>query len=399
VTRPLFEKTLKRPRPLAAAAVFALSGLAALGFALADGGFSARSWSLVAGIVFGVALQRGELSLVRAWRDLFVLRNADQLLGFLSALFVAATLTLGTLALIDAIGAPKEARIGPVSWMLPIGAFVFGVGSTIARGGVMVNLRRLAEGSLVAAPGLLAIFFGFVGGVATWPWIYRNAIVSAPRPWLPDWFGFSGALVLQIALLAALAVPLWRLRSAPSSPLLGFRERLVVQPWPATAAGALLGTLVAVSYAVGEPLGLIAECATVARSVATALGLAPESLPELDAGVGGLKAPLLRGFAISGPLVIVVGFLTGAFASALGSGRFSFAAFTMRESVEMTLGGLLLGWGAMTALGAITGEAIAGVAIGAVSGWVFFGFASLGVIAALKLDRRAEVVLSDAGPA
>jgi hypothetical protein len=215
VTRPLFWKRLSQPRPLIAAALFVAALAGALLLAAVDGSFGARSWALVAGVVFGVALQRGELSLVRAWRDFLVLRDAGQLLGFLSALAVAATLTLGGLVLTGAAQAPENARIGPVSWLLPISAFVFGVGSVIARGGVMVHMRRLGEGSLVAAPALLATFGGFVLGVALWPWTWRIAIGDAPSPSLPSSFGFPVALTAQAAIILAIAAALWSRRPRP----------------------------------------------------------------------------------------------------------------------------------------------------------------------------------------
>jgi hypothetical protein len=391
VTRPLFLKHLSEPRPGLAGLVLLLALASAISLTALDGTFSARAWPLVAGIVFGVALQRGELSLVRAWRDLLVLRDSNQLLGFLAALFVAQVATLGALALIGVDAPPANARIGPVSWILPPAAFVFGVGSVVARGGIMVHLRRLGEGSLVATPALLATFGGFVGGLALWPWTWAHAVDGARAPFLPEALGFAGALVVQFAAIAALAALLWRCRPIAEPDLRSMRVRLMVEPWPATSAGALLGLLVAVSYAAGEPLGLIAECATAARWLATMLGLAPVDLPGLSDGVGGIVVPLITGFALTEHVVILIGFVVGAFACALASGRFSLAGFTLREGVEMIIGGALLGFSAMTALGAITGEAIAGVAVGAASGWIFLLFASLGIIVTLKLDPRQAV--------
>ncbi|MFC7052843.1 YeeE/YedE thiosulfate transporter family protein [Hansschlegelia quercus] len=392
MTRPLFLKALSVPRPGLAGAVLIAAAFAAATFAVLDGRFSHRGWPLVAGIVFGVALQRGELSLVRAWRDLLVLKDSNQLLGFLAALFAAQIVTLGALVLIGAGAPPANARIGPVSWILPPAAFVFGVGSVVARGGVMVHLRRLGEGSLVAVPALLAVFAGFVGGVALWPWTWVHAVEGAPAPFLPETLGFAGSLLAQFAIIAALAVLLWRRRPAAKPDPRSLRVRLMVEPWPATSAGALLGLLVAASYAAGEPLGLIAECATAARWLATMAGLAPSNLPGLSDGVGGIVVPLMTGFALTEHVVILIGFIVGAFACALASGRFSLAGFTLRDAIEMVLGGLLLGLGAMTALGAVTGEAIAGVAVGAASGWIFLAFASLGILAALILDPRDAMI-------
>lgn len=383
--RPLFWKRLSEPRPALGLAIFSLCLGAAGVLSVVDGGFSARCWALVAGLAFGVALQRGELSLVRAWRDLMALRDSGQLLGFLTALAVAATLTLGVLGAFG-LSPPETARIGPVHWLLPVAGIGFGVASVIARGGVMVHMRRLSEGSLIAVPAMTATFAGFVGGVALWPWTWGWAVSGAPAPSLPEALGVFGALGVQLAAIAVMAAALWRFR--PSGGASGrLVERLLVTPWPAWAAGGLLGALVAVSYAAGEPLGLIAECATVARRLATTLGLAPVDLPGLDAGVGGIRVPLEQ-IGLSEHVVILLGFVAGGFSAAVSSGRFSIAGFTFREGIEMTVGGLLLGFCAMTALGAITGEAIAGVAVGAVSGWVFLASASLGIVIALHVDPR-----------
>jgi hypothetical protein len=386
-TRPLVFKHLTAPHPKMAVAVLAVAAALALAFAVLDRGFRERSVGMAIGVVFGIALQRGELSLVRAWRDLIALKDSGQLLGFLCALGVAAALTLGGLILLGE-GRPENARIGPVDWLLPVAAFVFGVGSVIARGGVMVHLRRLGEGSLVAAPALLATFAGFMVALSHWPWTWAVVIADAPRPWLPQWFGLEGALAVQLIAIAALAALLWRYRPRQSLERRPLLARVTVEPWPAAAAGALLGLLVAASYAVGEPLGLIAECAMAARWLVTALGLAPLDLPGLDEGIAGLAAPLITGFAVTEHVTILLGFLMGATACAIASGRFSVEGFSRRDGVEMLVGGLMIGWGVMTSLGAVTGEAIAGVAIGAVSGWVFLIFASFGVVAALTLDPR-----------
>ncbi|HVI28546.1 YeeE/YedE thiosulfate transporter family protein [Hansschlegelia sp.] len=390
MTRPLLPKHLSVPRPRAAGLVILAVLVATAALAFHDGGLLPRAWALAAGIVFGIALQRGELSLVRAWRDLLILGDSGQLLGFLAALAVAASLTLGGLALAGHAAPPEAARIGPVSWLLPVAGLVFGVGAVIARGGVMVHMRRLSEGSLVAAPALLAIFVGFIAGLATWPWAYRTAIASAPSPWLPDIFGLAPTLALEIAALGLCAAALWRWRPRRDAPGRTLAVRVLVEPWPGAAAGAVLGGLVAASYAVGEPLGLIGECAATARWVGAGLGLLPDALPGLDDGIAGFELPP-AGFGLTGDVLVLFGFLAGAFAAALASGRFAPATATFRDVVEMVAGGLLVGWGAMTALGGLTGEAVAGVAVGAASGWCFFVFASLGVALALQFDRRAPV--------
>lgn len=391
-TRPLFVKRLGHPHRWAAAATLIGAGAVALGLSLYDGGFLHRGWPLVAGLIFGVTLQRAELSFVRAWRDVIVLREGDQLFGFALAFAVAAALTLGAMLATGAETPPPGARIAPVSWLLPVSAFAFGLGSVIARGSLMVHLRRLGEGSLVAMPALLATFSGFVLAMAHWPWSYAHGLGTTPALWLPEKLGLVPTLALEVAVLGALAAVAWRYRSVErSSPRArSLPQRLLVDPWPAAPACAAVGVLAALSYAAGEPLGLTAECAAVARWLATLLGLAPRDLPGLDAGIGGLVVPL-RGLGFSGHVVIVTGVIAGAFAAALASGRFSIAGMTAREAVEMAVGGLLIGWGAMTGLGTVTGAILSGLAVGALSGWVFLVFASAGIIVGLRLDPRPAV--------
>ena len=46
----------------------------------------------------------------------------------------------------------------------------------------------------------------------------------------------------------------------------------------------------------------------------------------------------------------------------------------------------------MTALGAITGEAVSGIAVGAISGWIFLIFACAGVVTGLKIYPQPQMV-------
>lgn len=390
-TRPLFVKRLGHPHRWGAVAVLLTAVVLTAALTVHDGAFLHRGWPLVAGMTFGVALQRSELSFVRAWRDLIVLRDGDQLFGLFLAFGLAALLTIGGMMILGDPSPPPGARIAPVSWLLPVAAFAFGAGAVIARGSLMVHLRRLGEGSLVAVPALLTTFLGFVVALSHWDWTYAHALGTAPAIWLPATLGYGPTLALEVGALAACAAVVWRFHSPPETRAPeGLADRLLVRRWPAAPACVLIGLLAALSYAAGEPLGLTAECAAVARWLATALGLASTSMPGLDTGIGGLVVPL-RGLGFSGHVVIVTGVIAGAFAAALASGRFRIVGMTVREGAEMALGGMLIGWGAMTGLGTVTGAILSGLAVGALSGWVFLIFCSLGVVVALKLDPRPQM--------
>lgn len=396
-TRPLFRKALSEPRPAAAGVALAATAALIGWLAASDGHFMHRAWPLLVGALFGIALQRSELSFVRAWRDVLVMRDSDQMLGFAACVTVASALTLGGMLVLGAAVPPAGARIAPVSPILPVSAFAFGVGAVIARGSLMVHLRRFGEGSLVAVPALLATFAGFVLAMVMWPWAYDHALARAPSPWLPATLGVGGALGVELAVLALATAALLRLRPPHHDCGHGRWTRLTVDPWPAAPAGALIGILAALSYAAGEPIGLASEGAAFARWLATSLGLVPVAMPGLDEGIGGLVVPL-RFLSFSGHLVIVTGVLLGSFAAALASGHFKVVGMTPREAAEMAVGGLLIGWGGMLGLGTVTGAVVSGIAVGALSGWVFLVFVSLGVVLGLKFDRRAVMTAPEPVP-
>jgi hypothetical protein len=60
----------------------------------------------------------------------------------------------------------------------------------------------------------------------------------------------------------------------------------------------------------------------------------------------------------------------------------------MNEIVRGLAGGLLMGWGAMIALGCTVGVLLSGIHAGALSGWIFLVFCFAGVAAGLWARRR-----------
>src|SRR5690606_89450 len=70
--------------------------------------------------------------------------------------------------------------------------------------------------------------------------------------------------------------------------------------------------------------------------------------------------------------VFVLALIAGAFAAALPAGDFKPQWPALREFPRLLIGGLLMGWGAMIALGCTVGVLLSGIMAGALSGWVFF---------------------------
>ncbi|MFM7891793.1 MAG: YeeE/YedE thiosulfate transporter family protein, partial [Actinomycetota bacterium] len=68
---------------------------------------------------------------------------------------------------------------------------------------------------------------------------------------------------------------------------------------------------------------------------------------------------------------LVIGFVVASLAAAVGGGRFTIHRPTVGNSVTALIGGVLLGWGSLTALGCTVGVLLSGTQAFALSGVVF----------------------------
>lgn len=349
-------------------------------------------FSMLLGGAFGVLLQRSRFCFYCIARDYIERRDPRGLLGILVALAVGL---LGTYAVIGGwmpvpspTRLPAEAHIGPVSWVLALGALVFGIGMTVSGSCISAHLYRLGEGSPVAPFALVGAVAGFALGFLSWNELYLRAVQEAPILWLPRWLGYGGSLALQLGVLAGLALLLMRHRAPVEAPASSLVEQVFRRRWPAFVGGALVGALATVAYLRVGPLGVTAELGSWSRTAADGLGLLPKRLEGLDTFAG--CATALKETLLSRNGVFVGGLILGALAAALVAGQFTPRLPTLRDAARGLAGGVLLGWGAMVSLGCTVGVLLSGIFAGAVSGWVFAFFCFAGVwISSLVLRRMA----------
>ena len=247
--------------------------------------------------------------------------------------------------------------------------------------------------------------------------LYLSMIQQAPVVWLPHHLGYGGTVLLQGAALGLLALGLSRLGRGGREPA----SRLPVGAWDATGQGpngarvdtlardvsppvatdpppwrALLqdrwspavgGLLVAfigvIAYLRIAPLGVTAELGSVARTAASAVGALPSRLEGLDTFAG--CATAVKNALLSNNGAFVLALVAGAWAAALAANAFRPRLPTGREIVRNFTGGVLMGWGGMTALGCTVGTLLSGVMAGAASGWIFGVACVAGIWVALKL--------------
>ena len=350
--------------------------------------------SLLIGISLGLLFERGRFCFFCIFRDGIEDKNTTP---FLSVLVAIATGSIGYSIIFGQFlpdtstdRLPPVAHIGPVSWVLVLSAFTFGIGMALSGACISGHLYRLGQGYLRAIPALIGTLGGFVLAFLTWNWFYLNAISDAPTIWLPHYIGYSGSLILTLVLLLLLALFVIRkginsepIRSSGSTLSLSQTlKKLIFERWSPITTGLLVGVVGTVAYLRVEPLGVTRQLSTTARTFMNSNGIGPETLTGLDR-MAGCIAVVTETLTNNGWLVI--GIIGASFAAALAGGRFKLSQLTITNSGTALLGGVLLGWGSMTSLGCTIGVLLSGTQAFALSGWVFFIFVFLGSFVGIKL--------------
>ena len=339
----------------------------------------ARPVSLLLGAALGFAFERGRFCFFCLYRDAFERRITRPLLSIVTAIAVGAVgyaLMFGLyLPNPKGEGLPPAAHISPVSLPLVAGACAFGCGMVLSGACISGHLYRIGQGYLRAIPALVGALVGFGLGFFTWNTLYLEQVSESPVLWLPRWLGYSGSLVLLLAVLGVVAWVLMRLdrsepvapRSVSAAPTRLF-DVLFARRWSPVATGVVVGAIGIAAYLRSTPLGVTSQLSTVSRSYLDSREMLPEVLHGIDM-MRGCVAIVASTITNNGWLVI--GFVIASFVAALAAGNFKVQRPTVGNSVTAFVGGLLLGWGSLTALGCTVGVLLSGTQAFALSGVVF----------------------------
>ncbi|RMX07895.1 YeeE/YedE family protein [Corticibacter populi] len=399
------------------ASVLVLAGLLAWGAWLqAQGGGNTLVFALACGLVLGVALQRSRFCFYCHARDWFEDRDPRGLLAIILAMaigLVGYTVVLGGWIAVPAPGRlPPDMHIGPVSWALVLAGVAFGLGMVISGSCISAHWYRLSEGSAASPFALLGTALGFILGFKSWNGLYSLTIADAPVVWLPAHLGYGGALLLQLAVLAALAAWLWRGFGSAAYlakqggnqgagqagvgasgdvagagvPSLGqVWQRLWQGRWSYWTGGLIVGLVGAFAIVRMRPLGVTATLGSAARQWADAQGWIPATMHGLDGFAGCATTP--QSTFLTPNAVLLSGIVGGAFFAAFMSRQFVLRLPGWRDVLRGLSGGVLLGWGAMVGLGCTVGTLLSGSQAGALSGWVFGAAMFLAIWGGLRIKR------------
>ena len=342
-------------------------------------GGTALSLSLWLGLAFGAVLQRSRFCFYCVSRDFIELKDAKGLLGIITALIVGTIgyhLIFGAF-LLEPIAPrlPPNAHIAPVSWVLILGSLSFGFGMAIAGSCISAQLYRFGEGLLSAIFAFLGIIIGFVLAFLSWNYLYLSSIQQAPLIWFPHYFGYQGSIIIQILLLTMLALVLVKLHKQQ-------KEKKIIQQWWNvkwhTYVGGILVALIAIiAFLRVSPLGVTAEIGSIARTSAGYFNILPARLEGLDTLRGCIT--IIKETFWSNNGLFIFGVVLGSFALATFSGDFKIQIPKIKESTRSFVGGILMGFGSMLALGCTVGTLLSGIMAASLSGWIFLLFCGIGL--------------------
>ena len=187
--------------------ILVLIGIIAVGIWLAQKSPNlALFW--VFGCSFGYILQRSRFCFTASLRDPCITGSTSLTKAVLIAFAVT---TIGFTAIkygsfISTGEIPGQSYIMPVSIITVLGGIFFGIGMVIAGGCASGTLMRVGEGFGMQMLALAFFVIGSLWGAHDMGWWTLNFLATAPKVFLPDIFGWMGAVVLQLGVIGLLYI-------------------------------------------------------------------------------------------------------------------------------------------------------------------------------------------------
>lgn len=162
----------------------------------------------IVGIAFGIVMRYSRFCFAGAFRDPFLIRNTMLFRALLLSLMIS---TIGYAVIqyaylkdnaIDYTRIPGA--IDPVGLNTVLGAFIFGIGMTIAGGCASSVLMRIGEGHILALVTLLGFFIGNTLGAKDYSFWYDIMISKGKVVYFPEYLNLGIVVILQMAVLMVL---------------------------------------------------------------------------------------------------------------------------------------------------------------------------------------------------
>jgi len=305
----------------------------------------------VLGLLLGLALERGRICFVSAFRDTFYFRNP----WLLNAILISAGVSAVAVGLISAAEGTQPLLLGS-GWIVLVGGLIFGFGVSIAGACASGMIFRIPEGYVA---NLLELG-GFSAGVLLWAEYLYVPLAGAygPPVSLPSLLGvpFSIYAVISGAGLVLVGIYLGRYVPRRASQVAGGWTLDPRRTWDPRLAGLMLALVQVALFAEDSNslLGFTAPYATFGAATLQGLGVNMSSVPWIGGYYLGIY-PLL---------VLTVAAFAGAGIGAHMGKDFKVRLPKKRIRLPQSLGGgILAGLGAGVGLGCNIGNLYAGLGL------------------------------------
>lgn len=166
------------------------------------------------GSCFGFVLQKARFCYTASFRDPWITGSTSITKAVMIALAIT---TIGFTAIkygafINGLPIPGMGYVVPISFSTALGGIMFGTGMVIAGGCASGTLMRVGEGFAMQMLALVFFIVGSLLGAYHFGFWKINFISHGPKIFLPDYFGWFGAVVIQLLIIGCIyvAADLWQ---------------------------------------------------------------------------------------------------------------------------------------------------------------------------------------------
>jgi len=190
-----------------------LQGLVLLALVIAFGIYLATISAIIGffwltGIAFGFILRRTNFCFTASMRDPIMSGSTSLTRAVLIALAITS---IGFIAVqygasLKGLPIPGMGFVVPISFATVAGAFLFGIGMVLAGGCASGTLMRIGEGFGMQMLSIVFFIIGSFWAARDMGWWTLNFISNGPRIHLPEVFGWTGAIAVQLVFIAVLYI-------------------------------------------------------------------------------------------------------------------------------------------------------------------------------------------------
>lgn len=346
------------------------------------------------GSLMGLVLYHAAFGFTAAYRRMIVTRDVSGVQAQLLMLAVATVLFVPALAEGAVFGRSVSGAVAPVGIQVAAGAFMFGLGMQLGGGCGSGTLFTVGGGSI----RMIVTLAAFVAG-SFWASLHMEWWVSTPRVpgiALGDLFGWSAALVVQLAVFLVLSLILRRWgRKSDQWAVRPTLRRFLTGGWPLVWGAIALAILNWVSMIIaGYPWSITWAFTLSGAKIAQFLGWDPTGVWFWTGGF--TERALNSSIMDDDTSVMNLGIMLGALLASGLAGRYAPSfRIPVRSLAAAVLGGLLMGYGARIAFGCNIGAFFSGIASTSVHGWLWIAAALAGTWIGVRV--RPSFGLSNTG--